>query len=171
IVSFPRDLRVKIPGKTGFHKINEAYSGDRKHNLSGAELIIKTIRSYTGLMINHYVEINFASFQKIVDAVGGVRLCPKVAYKDRQSGLVLRQAGCQMFNGRLALGYVRMRKSDPRGDFGRIDRQQEFIRVLMQKVKSIGFLTDVPRLVRTVNAVKKGVKTDQNLEESDLRGI
>ncbi len=171
VVSFPRDLRVKIPGKAGYNKINAAYGGDRKHDLSGAELMIKTVKSFTGLKIHHYVEINFASFQKIVDAVGGLTLCPKKAYKDKQSGLILTKAGCQHFNGRLALGYVRMRKSDPRGDFGRIDRQQEFIRVLMQKVKSVGFLTDIPRLIKTVDAVSKGVKTDQNLGEEELRGI
>ena len=171
VVSFPRDLRVKIPGKSGFSKINSAYGGDRKNNVSGPDLMIKTVRSFSGLKIHHYVEINFASFQKIVDAVGGVRLCPKKAYNDPQSGLKLEKAGCQEFDGTMALGYVRMRKQDPRGDFGRIDRQQEFMRVLMQKVKSIGFLLDIPRLVRTVNAVSKGIKTDQNLDEGTLRGI
>jgi anionic cell wall polymer biosynthesis LytR-Cps2A-Psr (LCP) family protein len=133
--------------------------------------MIQTVKAFSGLKIHHYVEVNFAAFQKIVDAVGGVRLCPKQAYNDPQSGLILAKAGCQNFNGKLALSYVRMRKSDPRGDFGRIDRQQEFMRVLMQKVKSIGFLLDIPRLVRTVDAVSKGVKTDQNLGEGELRGI
>jgi LCP family protein required for cell wall assembly len=172
ILSFPRDLKVRIPGKSGFHKVNSAYSGDKKHGVGGPDLMMNTIRGLTGLKIHHYIEVNFSSFQKIVDALGGVRLCPKEAYKDKQSGLILKKAGCQEFNGRLALGYVRMRKSDPRGDFGRIERQQEFIRVLMQKVKSIGFLTDPPRLFKTVDAIKKGVKTDYiGLKEGELRGI
>ncbi len=171
VVSFPRDLRVKIPGRSGFSKINAAYSGDKARDKSGAQLMIDTVKAFSGLKIHHYVEINFAAFQKIVDAVGGVRLCPEKAYNDPQSGLKLKKAGCQTFDGELALGYVRMRKQDPRGDFGRIDRQQEFMRVLMQKVKSIGFLLDIPRLIRTVNAVSEGVQTDENLGEGELRGI
>jgi len=164
IVSFPRDLRVHIPGQTGFQKINAAYNG-------GPNLMIKTIKAYSGLNINHYIEVNFASFQSIVDAVGGVRLCPKVAYDDRESGLILKHAGCQQFNGRLALAWVRMRKQDPKGDFGRIDRQQQFMRVLMQKVKGIGFLTDIPRLTKLADVVSKGVITDSKLTLSEVRGI
>ena len=164
ILSFPRDLRVKIPGRSEFSKINAAYAG-------GPNLVIKTIKAHTGLKIHHFVEVNFASFQGIVNAVGGVRLCPKRTYNDPQSGLVVRRPGCQDFDGKRALAYVRMRKQDPRGDFGRIDRQQEFMRVLMTKVTTIGFLLDIPTLVRTVNAVSKGVRTDKNLGEGELRGI
>jgi LCP family protein required for cell wall assembly len=171
VVSFPRDLRVRIPGKSGFSKINAAYGGDKTRDKSGAQLMVDTVKAFSGLKVHHYVEINFAAFQKIVDAVGGVRLCPKKAYNDPQSGLILKKAGCQTFDGELALGYVRMRKQDPLGDFGRIDRQQEFMRVLMQKVKSIGFLLDIPRLIKTVNAVSEGVQTDRNLGEGELRGI
>jgi LCP family protein required for cell wall assembly len=171
ILSFPRDLRVHIPGRTGFYKINAAYQGNPSKHISGANLMIQTIKAYTGLPVNHYIEVNFASFQKIVDAVGGVRLCPKIAYDDRESGLILKHAGCQTFDGKLALAWVRMRKQDPKGDFGRIDRQQQFIRVLMSKVKGIGFLTDVPRLFKLSDVVSKGVKTDDTLQLKDLRGI
>lgn len=172
ILSFPRDLKVKIPGKSGFHKINSAYAGIRSKKIIGANLMINTIKAHTGLPVHYYVEINFASFQRIVDAVGGVRLCPKKAYNDKQSGLILKKAGCQEFDGRLALGYVRMRKSDPRGDFGRIERQQEFMRVLLQKVKSVGFFTNPKRLIETFNAVRSGVKTDyKGLSEGELRSI
>ena len=164
ILSFPRDLRVKIPGVSGMHKINGAYN-------YGPSRMIETIKLHTGLSINNYLEINFASFQKVVDAVGGVRLCVKKAYDDRQSGLIIKKPGCQQFNGALALAYVRMRKSDPRGDFGRIERQQQFIRVLMDKVTSIGFLTDLPRLFRLSNAVSKGVITDSTLTLGQVKGI
>lgn len=164
ILSFPRDLRVRIPGKSGHSKINAAYAG-------GPNLVIKTIKAHTGLSIHHYVEVNFASFQKIVDAVGGVRLCVDRAYNDRPSGLVIRKPGCSTFAGKLALAYVRMRKQDPRGDFGRIERQQQFLRVLMSKVTSIGFLTDLPRLFKLADAVSKGIVTDQNLGLGEVRGI
>ncbi|MEX2556528.1 MAG: LCP family protein [Actinomycetota bacterium] len=164
VLSFPRDLRVKIPGKSGFSKINAAYSG-------GPDLVMDTIRAHTGLKIHHYVEINFASFQEIVDAVGGVRLCVDRAYDDKESGLIIKKPGCQVFGGKLALSYVRMRKQDPRGDFGRIERQQQFMRVLMSKVTSIGFLTDIPRLIKLANAVKKGIVTNKELDLNEVRGI
>lgn len=164
VLSFPRDLRVKIPGESGMHKINGAYN-------FGADRIIETIKLHTGLPIHNYLEINFSSFQKVVDAVGGVRLCVKRAYDDRQSGLIIKKPGCYDFNGNLALAYVRMRKSDPRGDFGRIDRQQQFMRVLMQKVTSIGFLFDLPRLFRLSNAISKGVVTDSTLSMGEVKGI
>jgi LCP family protein required for cell wall assembly len=164
VLSFPRDLRVKIPGESGMHKINGAYN-------FGANRMIETVKLHTGLPIHNYVEINFASFQKIVDAVGGVRLCVKRAYDDRQSGLIIKKPGCYNFNGSLALSYVRMRKSDPRGDFGRIDRQQQFMRVLMKKVTNIGFLFDLPRLFRLSSAVSKGLVTDTELSLGVMRGV
>jgi LCP family protein required for cell wall assembly len=173
ILSFPRDLRVKIPGKSGFSKINAAYGGgtvDGK-KLNGPDLMMETIRTHTGLKIHHFVEINFASFQEIVDAVGGVELCVDRSYDDKESGLIIKKPGCQLFEGKLALSYVRMRKQDPRGDFGRIERQQQFMRVLMSKVTSVGFLTDIPRLKRLADAVANGIITDEELDLSEVRGI
>ncbi len=173
ILSFPRDLRVRIPGKSGFSKINAAYSGgtvDGK-KLTGPDLMMETIRLQTGLKIHHYVEINFGSFQKIVDAVGGVDLCVDRPYDDKESGLIIKKAGCQTFGGKLALAYVRMRKQDPRGDFGRIERQQQFMRVLMRKVTSVGVLTDPFAITALANAVAKGVITDQELDLGDVKGI
>jgi len=171
ILSFPRDLMVHIPGKSGFSKINAAYSGIPSKHITGRQLMIDTVKAYTGLPINHYIEVNFASFQSIVDAVGGVKLCPKRTYDDRESGLIITHAGCQDFNGKMALAWVRMRKQDPKGDFGRIDRQQQFMRILMQKVKGIGFLTDIPRLTKLADVASKGVITDAKLELSEVRGI
>ena len=164
ILSFPRDLRVKIPGHSGYAKINSAYN-------EGPNKMIETIKAHTGLPIHHYVELNFASFQRVVDAVGGVTLCPTRTYNDRESGLLITHTGCQPFNGELALAYVRMRKSDPRADFGRIERQQQFMRVLMEKVTSIGFLTDLPRLFALSRAVSQGVVTDSKLELAEVKGI
>ena len=173
ILSFPRDLRVRIPGKSGFSKINAAYSGgtvDGK-KLTGPDLMMETIRLQTGLKIHHYVEINFGSFQKIVDAVGGVDLCVDRPYDDKESGLIIKKAGCQTFGGKLALAFVRMRKQDPRGDFGRIERQQQFMRVLMRKVTSVGVLTDPFAITALANAVAKGVITDEELDLGEVKGI
>lgn len=174
ILSFPRDLRVKIPGRSGFSKINAAYGGgtvDGK-KLNGPDMMMETIRRHTGLKIHHYVEINFSSFQQIVDAVGGVRLCVDRPYNDKESGLIVKKAGCQTYQGKLALAYVRMRKQDPRGDFGRIERQQQFMRVLMSKITSLDVLTNpfaIKKLADTVAA--GGVITDDELDLSEVKGI
>jgi LCP family protein required for cell wall assembly len=161
-LSFPRDLRVRIPGQQGFHKLNAAYNG-------GPDLVIKTIKALTGMGIHHYVEVNFSSFRRIVDAVGGLRMCVARGYNDPQSGLRLPGKGCYNFDGSRALSFVRMRKSDPEGDFGRIKRQQLFMRTLMTKVKGIGI--NVPRLVKTVNAIAGGLVIDKKLGISEMRGI
>lgn len=163
-LSFPRDLRVRIPGKSGFHKINAAYNG-------GPNLVMDTIRELTGLPIHHYVEVNYSSFQRIVNAVGGVKLCVTRKYADAQSGLYVDKPGCYQFDGNKALSFVRMRKSDPEGDFGRIKRQQQFIRELMSKVKSVGFLADVPKVLRLANAVSSGIITDKDLSLGLIRSI
>jgi LCP family protein required for cell wall assembly len=161
-LSFPRDLRVHIPGQTGWHRLNAAYNG-------GPDLVIKTIKALTGMDIHHYVEVNFSSFRRIVDAVGGLRMCVTRGYDDPQSGLKLAGKGCYNFDGNRALAFVRMRKSDPEGDFGRIKRQQLFMRTLMTKVKGIGI--NVPRLVKTVQAVSSGLIIDKELGISEMRGI
>jgi len=174
ILSFPRDLRVRIPGRSGFSKINAAYGGgtvDGK-KLNGPDMMMETIRSHTGLKIHHYVEINFASFQQIVDAVGGVRLCVDRPYNDKESGLIVEKAGCQTYEGKLALSYVRMRKQDPRGDFGRIERQQQFMRVLMSKITSLDVLTNPFAIKKLADTVAKGgVITDDELDLSEVQGI
>lgn len=173
ILSFPRDLRVQIPGRSGFSKINAAYGGGTVEGkkLGGPDLMMETIRRHTGLKIHHYVEINFASFQRIVDAVGGVDLCVDRPYDDKSSGLIIKKAGCQTFGGKLALAFVRMRKQDPRGDLGRIERQQQFMRVLMSKVTSIGVLTDPFAIRDLADAVADGVITDEQLDLGEVQGI
>jgi LCP family protein required for cell wall assembly len=168
-LSFPRDLRVQIPGKTGFSKINAAYNG-------GPNLVIDTIKQLTGLPVHHYVEVNFAAFRNIVNAIGGVVICVTRGYEDIESGLYLPGKGCYNMNGDTALAFARMRKADPEGDFGRIKRQQLFMRTLMSRLTSISFLTDLPRLIRLVNAVvgtknDPGIITDKNLKLSEVKGV
>ena len=125
LVSIPRDSWVGIPGY-GENKINAAFS------YGGPELLITTVEAATGLHIDHYVEIGFAGVANTTDALGGVKLCPTRNYEDVNSGLNVKK-GCQTMNGKQALAYVRMRYADPRGDLGRVDRQQEYIAAVAKK--------------------------------------
>lgn len=164
LVHFPRDLRVKIHGTGRYDKINGAYAG-------GPNQVLRTVEDYTALEIHHYVEVNFQSFRTFVNAVGGIDICVNRTYDDPQAGLKITKPGCYTFDGDEALSYVRARKVDPDGDYGRIRRQQQFMRVLMDKVTSVGFLLDLPRVIRLANAVSRGVVTSKNLDLGDLRTV
>ncbi|HEX8134910.1 MAG TPA: LCP family protein, partial [Actinomycetes bacterium] len=158
MVSIPRDLRVTINGQT--NKINAAYS------IGGPDLLVKTVQDATGLPIHHYVEIDFAGFLKVVDALGGVRLCNRTKHTldDNYANLHM-PPGCQQMNGVQALGFVRARHID--SDFGRIQRQQEFIRAVMDKVASGGNLVNLPKLVHIANIASDHVKTDDTLKTGE----
>lgn len=128
LISIPRDSYVPIPGHDS-NKINAAFS------IGGAPLLVQTVENVSGLRVDHYVETGFGGFARIVDALGGVNMCPAVAVDDVRAGLNI-QAGCQDMDGKTALGYARYRYSDPRGDFGRSDRQRELLAAIMSKAAS-----------------------------------
>lgn len=128
LLSIPRDSYVEIPGH-GMNKINAAFS------IGGAELLAETIEHNTGLRMDGYMEIGFGGFASVVDAVGGVRMCVENDMQDEKAHLDI-QKGCQVLDGPTALGYVRARYSDPRGDIGRAERQREFLGALMGKMVS-----------------------------------
>jgi polyisoprenyl-teichoic acid--peptidoglycan teichoic acid transferase len=133
LVSVPRDLWVNIPGQ-GMQKINAAFN-------SGPQKVVDTISADFGVPIQHYVEVNFDTFRKVVDAVGTVPVYFPAPARDALSGLNAAYPGCYHFNGAAALSFVRSRhmevydtatrswKSvDAVPDIGRIGRQQAFLR-------------------------------------------
>ena len=128
LVSIPRDSYVSIPGH-GKNKINAAYA------LGGPKLLVTTVEQATGLKVDDVVMTGLGGFAGVVDAVGGVRLCPKTAIKDDKAHLDVA-AGCQTMDGKTALGYARARYSDPRGDLGRVERQREVLAAIASKTLS-----------------------------------
>ena len=127
-MSIPRDSYVDIPGN-GMNKINAAYS------IGGPKLLARTVEQSTGLRVDGYMEIGFGGFANVVDAVDGVRICLKAPMKDEKAHIDLPK-GCQVLDGKNALGYVRARYSDPEGDLGRVKRQRQFLGALLDKVAS-----------------------------------
>jgi LCP family protein required for cell wall assembly len=125
LVSIPRDSYVPIPGH-GSNKINAAFA------FGGAKLLTQTVEQVTGVHIDGYLEIGFAGFAGVVDSLGGVDVCVPFDMKDEDAAIDLKQ-GCQTLDGPTALGYVRARKSDPRGDIGRAERQRQFLGAVMKK--------------------------------------
>lgn len=171
LVSLPRDSLVTIPlhlstdGKSQIparqNKLNAAFA------FGGAPLLIETIEAETSLKIDHYIEVSFAGFAGIVDALGGIEVCTKVDIDDPKSHLVL-SAGTHTLNGIEALKYVRTRDFDGRGDIGRMQRQQQFMSSVIKKATSTGVLLNPIKLVNFINAAVSTVKLDENLSEGDL---
>jgi LCP family protein required for cell wall assembly len=127
VVSIPRDSYVPIPGY-GRDKINAAFA------LGGRPLLVQTVESATGLRLDHYAETGFGGFAALVDALGGVTMCPAGPISDPLAGLDL-PAGCQRLEGRAALGYVRTRAT-PRADLDRMARQRLFLSALLHRATS-----------------------------------
>ncbi|WP_255251721.1 LCP family protein, partial [Mycolicibacterium vaccae] len=131
MVSIPRDSYVPIPGY-GSDKINAAFS------VGGPQLLAQTVELATGLRIDHYAEIGFGGFAGLVDAVGGVTMCPAEPINDPLAGINL-PAGCQQLDGRSALGFVRSRAT-PRADLDRMVNQRQFMSALVARAASPGVL-------------------------------
>lgn len=170
IISLPRDTLVTIPQRTETDgkiipatraKLNAAYSW------GGAPLLIQVIEGITDLRIDHYIEINFAGFAHVVDALGGIQVCTKTSINDPKSHLVL-PAGVHTLNGIEALKYVRTRDFDGMGDLGRMQRQQQFMSSVLRKAMSTGVLLNPVKLIKFFNAAMATVKTDSALNSGDL---
>ena len=173
VLSFPRDLWVRINGKKTKSRINSAFNRDDPNPL------IVTIFDNFGILIDHYVNIDFCAFKEIVDAVGGVRVPFATPVKDKNTNLLIEQAGCHTFGGEEGLAYVRSRHfryydaktkkwvEDPAADRGRISRQQDFLRRAIQKAldKSAGNPTVAKELI---DAALKYVILDANLTAGKL---
>lgn len=159
LLSVPRDTRVKIKGH-GFDKINAAYA------YGGRKLTQETIESLLNTHIDHYIKINVHGFTKIIDALGGIDIDveKRMYYEDPwddDGGLYIDlQPGMQHMDGKTAITYVRYR--DEEGDIGRIKRQQNFMKAVMDKLVSP---TIIPKLPAIVSAVSDSVETDMSVSE------
>jgi LCP family protein required for cell wall assembly len=127
MVSIPRDSYVPIP-RHGRDKINAAFA------IGGATLLTQTVEEATGLRLDHYAEIGFSGFAGLVDALGGVTMCPTTPINDPLAGIDL-PAGCQKLDGRDALGFVRTRDT-PRADLDRMATQRQFLSALLHRATS-----------------------------------
>lgn len=152
LVSVPRDSYVPIPGY-GYEKINAAYA------FGGAPLLVRTLEESTGVHIDHYVEIGFAGFAGITDAVGGVDMCLENPMSDPLAGIDL-PAGCQKLSGREALGFVRSRAT-PLADLDRMNNQRQFMSALSEKMASPATLLNPFRSIPLARAMAGAVVIDE----------
>jgi LCP family protein required for cell wall assembly len=165
-VSLPRDLMVDIPACTKadgsrtramFAQFNWAFE------MGGTACTIRTVEKLTGIRLDHHMVVDFQGFKDMVDAVDGVDVCLKEPIDDRDALLKL-PAGPQTLNGEQALGYVRARKSIGGGsDTERMDRQQQFLASLVNKMQSNGVLLNPAKLYPVLDAATKSLTTDPGL--------
>ena len=190
VLSFPRDLWVSIRGR-GSDRINTAFEGGPRHG--GPQRMAQTVADLTGLTIDHYLFVDLAGFQKVVDTIGGVDMCipaynvntpgwlpatdadgqPIQVYvgdqghiADPNAGLNI-EPGCQRLGGEQALAYVRARHlpCDDIPDFSRIGRQQQFLRALVNQMLRPSMVVRAPALVpRVLDALRR----DEGLLPSEL---
>lgn len=166
LLSLPRDSQVKIPGH-GTNKINAAFS------LGGPKLLAQTVEGATGLHIDHYAEIGFGGFAKIVEAIGGVEMCIDKDMNDTVTGISIK-AGCpQTLDGREALGFVRMRHSDatPRSDLDRVANQRKFIGALVSQIASPGTLLNPFDFFPLLSAAPDALTMDSGDHVHNLAGL
>jgi LCP family protein required for cell wall assembly len=179
IISFPRDSMVPVlactndgQGHTGqsaqpgvLERLNSTFAA------GGAPCLWKTLEQQTGIRIQHFVEVNFAGFQSIVNDVGGVPVCLPFAINNPQSRLRLA-AGKHVVNGAQALAFVRLRENVGEGsDTQRIQRQQYFLASVMQKLRTTNLLTQPSRIFNVVRDVAKSLTTDSGLDLSTMLRI
>jgi len=169
ILSFPRDMWVKQAGTGRNNRINSNFDKRNPNQL------IRTIKENFGIVIDHYVNVDFCAFSDIVDAVGGVRVPFPFRARDTRTGFrVLKANSCYNFEGDHALAYLRSRRyswydpavgnwqQDGTSDWGRINRQQDFLKRMIRK--SLDKSRSDPRVAAGIlNASLKNVITDDRL--------
>ncbi|MFJ2025365.1 LCP family protein [Streptomyces sp. NPDC087897] len=166
-VSLPRDLMAEIPScrtaddkksRERFAQFNSAFE------TGGTACTIRTVERMTGIRIDHHMVVDFNGFKDMVDAVDGVEICLRKPIDDKDAHLDL-PAGRQTLDGEEALGYVRARKSLGNGsDTERMERQQQFLGALVNKMQSNGVLLNPARLYPVLDAATKSLTTDPGLD-------
>ncbi|MCE7883072.1 MAG: LytR family transcriptional regulator [Actinobacteria bacterium ATB1] len=171
LLSIPRDLRVRLPGSSGYEKVNAAYAR------GGLSLAVKTITERFGIPVHHVALVDFAGFERVIEVLGGVEVCTEFAERDSYSDLS-KEAGCQTLDGPAALSYVRARhaeqlvggtwRTDPSGDFGRMARQQAVLFGLARKLRDAQNLARLPSLAA---ALEGSVSVDEGFTLAEMLAL
>ncbi len=173
VLSFPRDLYVKIAKSDSKNRINTAFRPNEPQRL------VDTIMTNFGIGVDHYLAVDFCAFKTIVNAVGGVRIPFAFPARDKNTNFYVKSAGCAKLDGDDALAYVRSRHyayfdtkknkwvGDPSGDWGRIARQQDFLRRVLRAALDKG-VTNPAVANELLGAALKNVVTDDNLSPLNM---
>lgn len=168
VVSIPRDTLLPLYDSTGQYrynsKVNAAFS------FYGPIGALSTVENLSGLRMKHTVILDWVGFRDLSTALGGVKVYIPETFRDSSQGITWEQ-GWHELQGKRALAYVRTRHGLTNGDFGRIERQQNFIRATMKQLMDKGTLTNPIRLNSVLNAVTNNVILDAEWEAGDIRAL
>ncbi|OEU86345.1 transcriptional regulator [Streptomyces abyssalis] len=176
VVSIPRDTVIERPSCV---KDDGSGTAPRQramfnsaYETGGPACAVKTVESMSGVRMDHYAEIDFSGFKKLIDDLGGVEVTTRKPIKDPDSHLDLAP-GPHKLSGEQSLGLVRTRHGVGDGsDLGRIQLQQAFVKALMEQVNSIGVFSSPKKLYELADSATSAVTTDSELDSvSDLAGL
>jgi polyisoprenyl-teichoic acid--peptidoglycan teichoic acid transferase len=163
LLSIPRDTLVDIPNKIEKDKINHAYA------YGGKDATIESVENLLDIPIDYYVTVGFQGFKDIINELGGVTVDVPFDFNeksDEDSKLIYFKEGNMSLTGEEALAYARMRKQDPRGDFGRNDRQKQILQAAVDKMFSPTILTKLDDIAKHI-----GENVQTNMKISDALKI
>ncbi|BBH65360.1 transcriptional regulator [Actinoplanes sp. OR16] len=169
LVSIPRDLWVQIPSgnndpcTSGSRaKINAAFA------FGGIPRAVRTVECMTDVRIDHVMAIDFGGFKEVTDAIGGVDLKVDQTITSIHKPYRKFTKGMMHMDGAQALDWVRQRKQFARGDFARMQHQQEFLKAIMDKAASGGTLTSPTKLDAFLDSVSAAVTVDETFSLKDM---
>ncbi|MEU2504799.1 LCP family protein [Streptomyces sp. NPDC007863] len=176
VVSIPRDTLIERPACTD-ERGDEVAGQSRAmfntaYEVGGPACAVKTVESLSGIRMDHYIEVDFTGFKKLIDTLGGVEITTTRPIKDSKSHLDL-EPGTHTLDGEQSLGLVRTRKSVGDGsDLGRIQLQQAFMKAFIEQVKDVGAGTNPKRLLDLADAATKAIRPDSELDSvQELMGF
>ncbi|WP_405716604.1 MULTISPECIES: LCP family protein [unclassified Streptomyces] len=168
VVSIPRDTLITRPECTS-DTTGKSVAGQQRamfntaYEVGGPACAVKTVEAMSGIRMDHYLEVDFTGFKKLIDELGGVEITTTAAIDDPKSHLKL-EPGTHTLDGEQSLGLVRTRKSVGDGsDLGRIQLQQAFMKALMEQAKSVGVFSNPKTLYDLADTATKTITTDSDL--------
>lgn len=157
IISIPRDTLITLPDSTTQEKFNAVYP---EVGITG---LIEFVQDYLTIPVSFYATLNFEGLVDLVDAVGGITVDAPFAFtvqdSEETADAIVIEEGVQELDGEEALGYARMRKQDPRGDFGRQERQREVIAAVIDELVSIN---SVANFTDILDAIRPNLQTNMS---------
>lgn len=166
-VSIPRDSIVDRPEDGCDSPAATEVMWNEAYGIGGPVCTLAQVEQNTGILVEHFVVVDFGSFGSMVDAVGGVPVCVPEDIVDKPRGIFVPAGDPSVLSGDQALDYVRARyvgEQIQQNDISRIRRQQEFIGALVREVKSAGTLTRLDKVVKFLDAATKALQTDEEFD-------
>ncbi|HEY1391517.1 MAG TPA: LCP family protein [Ktedonobacterales bacterium] len=186
MISTPRDLWVQVPPQSGnYAKLNTAYENGLANGYNGISAspaaggaeAARKVSDVTGMPVQYWLTINFAGFRGLVDALGGVDVNVPVGWTAINlggdglpgNGVATFKAGLQHMDGERALQYARARyitsPASEGSDFARSRRQLLLIHAIIDRVRSLGAIPDLPGVM---NALQQTLYTNLSLADLTL---